>query len=606
MSATSSAKLRVVLTTEGTYPYCTGGVSTWADILIRELNDIEFCVLAIMMNPFQSIKFELPPNVARLINVPLWGTEEPAEYISGQPFAEIFLNKLKSNEPIQEEFREIVELLVCSIYASDPDLDALGRSLVRMYEICGEYDYRNIFRSEWLWNHFYQLLLRIHRASPLFEIGEFPPGAAAPLAAGLLLRVRERFPKLRVTGQGMAGLNQVLQSPGLFELIPADEAAKLSGELRELAAQSLVARSQESRRLSFFQERQLETLNRLTLEELFAPSPRYRDKPYHAPSVYDCVENLRWIYRFLITLLAPLPEAEVYHSSAAAFCGLPCIIAKLKFGSKFMLTEHGIYVREQYLYASREKFPPHTKRFLMGLICLVSRLNYHFADRILPVCHYNKRWELQFRAEEQKIAVIYNGIDTERFRHLEIERSTRPTVVMVARIDPLKDIETFIRTCAEVRLSIGDVLFKLYGPVPDEGYHQKCQALVRELGLEGNFQFAGLTLTPEIANNEGDIVLLTSISEAFPFSVIEAMACEKLVISSDVGGTSEVLEGYGFVVQPRNHREFAERVVHALGNPALCAEMGVEARQKILKGFRTRDMVEGYRDIYHLTGGRAL
>jgi glycosyltransferase involved in cell wall biosynthesis len=177
---------------------------------------------------------------------------------------------------------------------------------------------------------------------------------------------------------------------------------------------------------------------------------------------------------------------------------------------------------------------------------------------------------------------------------------------MIARIDPLKDIETFIRTCADVRQSIGDVLFKLYGPRPDEAYFQKCQTLVRELDLERNFLFAGLTLTPEIANNEGDIVILTSISEAFPFSVIEAMACEKLVISSDVGGTSEVLEGYGFLVQPRNHREFAERVIYALEHPALCAAMGVEARQRILKGFRTADMVQGYRDTYHQMAGHSL
>ena len=603
-----SAKLRVVLTTEGTYPYCTGGVSTWAEILLRELDDIEFHVLAIMMNPYQSIKFELPPNVARLINVPLWGTEEPAEYISGQPFAEIFVNKLRSDEPIQEEFQRIVELLVCSLYGSDPDLNALGRSLVRLYEICGEYDYRNIFRSQWLWNHFYALLLRIHQVLPAFEIAEFPRQAPLPLAAGLLLRVRERCPELSVAGTGVAGLNQLLQSPGLWDqLSGAGEAPELSGELKECAAACREIRAMEFRSLGFFERRQLETLNRRLIEESFpALAPRYREKPYQAPSVYDVVENLRWIYRFLITILAPLPEAEVYHSSAAAFCGLPCIIAKLKFGSKFILTEHGIYVREQYLYASREKFPPHTKRFLMGLISLVSRLNYHFADRILPVCHYNKRWELQFQADKKKISVIYNGIDTDRFRHLEIERGARPTVVMVARIDPLKDIETFIRTCAEVRLSIGDVLFKLYGPRPDEEYFLKCQALVSELGLEGNFQFAGLTLTPEVANNEGDIVLLTSISEAFPFSVIEAMACEKLVISSDVGGTSEVLEGYGFVVQPKNVHEFAQRVVHALGHPALCAEMGVEARGRILKGFRTSDMVQSYRSTYHVMAGRPL
>jgi len=599
-----SERLRVVITTEGTYPYCTGGVSTWADILIKELGDIDFYLMAIMMHPYQSIKFELPANVLQLINVPLWGTEEPTEYISGQSLADIYLNKRKGNDPIEEDFKGILEHLVCSIYESHPDFDVLGQNLLSLYDICADYDYRNIFRSEWLWKHFYRLMLEIHQRSPLYETAEFAgrEKEAGPSGAAVLLeRIRERWPVIEVSSQGVGGLNLLLQTISLWELVWGGEAPeKLPDELRALEKETRSLRASEWPRLTFMEKRRVEVLNRLLIEEILPElSPRYRDKPYQQPSIYDFVENLRWIYRFLITILAPLPEAEVYHSSAAAFCGLPCIIAKLKFGSKFLLTEHGIYVREQYLYASREKFPPHTKRFLMGLITVVSRLNYHFADRILPVCRYNKRWELQFRADEEKIEVIYNGIDTERFRHLEIERSSRPTVVMVARIDPLKDIETFIRTCAEVKRSIGDILFKLYGPRPDEEYFQKCLDLVRELDLEGNLEFAGLTLTPEIANNEGDIVLLTSISEAFPFSVIEAMACEKLVISSDVGGTSEVLEGHGFVVQPRNHNEFAKQVIEALGNPALCAELGVEARRKVLQGFKTSDMVQSYRKIYH-------
>jgi glycosyltransferase involved in cell wall biosynthesis len=234
---------------------------------------------------------------------------------------------------------------------------------------------------------------------------------------------------------------------------------------------------------------------------------------------------------------------------------------------------------------------------------MVSKLNYYFADQILPVCNYNKRWELCFDAKEEKINVIYNGIDTERFRSIIVDRDVRPTVVMIARIDQLKDIETYIFTCNEVKKKFENILFKLYGPKVDEEYYEKCVALVSELQLTENFIFCGLTSTPEVANNEGDIVLLTSISEAFPFSVIEGMACEKLIISSDVGGTSEVLDGYGFIVKPKDYMGFAEKTIYALENPRLCAEIGIDARQKILSGFRTEDMVENYRSTYYNLAG---
>ena len=57
------SRTRVVLTFEGTYPYETGGVSTWADILVNKLKNIDFTLLPIMMHPYIKLKFVLPANV---------------------------------------------------------------------------------------------------------------------------------------------------------------------------------------------------------------------------------------------------------------------------------------------------------------------------------------------------------------------------------------------------------------------------------------------------------------------------------------------------------------------------------------------------------------
>jgi glycosyltransferase involved in cell wall biosynthesis len=552
------------------------------------------------------MKFELPPNVTGLINVPLWGTEEPTEHLSGLRFSEIFVKKLKPDLAIRDRLKEIMGRIVCSIYSTDGDLEATGKDLVEFHHIFQEYDYRNIFRSKWMWEFFYDLFIQLNDKSPLFSSLEFKADVSAQ---ALWTSFRKRWPELCRTEktEAIEKLNGLVRFPRLYEILTrGPRGTKPDRELETLAAETAPWRKSALSRVPLPEQTRVMKLNRLLLEKTFPDQcPRYAEKAEVIPSVYDAVESLRWLYRFFITLLPPYPAADVYHSSAAAFCGLPCIIAKLKYGSKFLLTEHGIYVREQYLYASRERMDLHTKRFLMGLIGLISRLNYFFADQISPVCGYNTRWETRFEDTAAKIKVIYNGIDTDRFRRISVERDERPTVVMIARIDPLKDIETFIRTCAEVKKKIPDVLFKLYGPQVDDAYFQKCQDLIAELKLEENFVFAGMTSTPEIANNEGDIVLLTSISEAFPFSVIEGMACEKVIISSDVGGTREVLEGYGYVVQPKNHREFAEKVIHAFEHPDLSAEMGIEARQRILNGFRTKDMIDSYRETYYsLAGGK--
>jgi glycosyltransferase involved in cell wall biosynthesis len=481
------SRIKVVWTGEGTYPYVTGGVSTWADILMHELKNIDFILVPIQMHPYVKQKFDIPPNVVDILNVPLWGTEEPIEYIRKIEFSKIYEGKVKTEIENNIAVLEPIMILVLEhIFREKNDLDALGEALLEFYEYFQMYDYYETFRSEAMWNIYKEYILRY------------------------------------------------------YEKVDED-----------------------------------------------------------LPTVFDMIEGLRYLYRFFISMLPTLPKAYIYHSSAAAFCGLSCVIAKQKFGSKFLLTEHGVYMREQYLAASRNQMPYRTKEFLMGLITLVSKLNFHFADIVSPVCDYNSRWEKKWGVEDEKIHTIYNGIDTNVFKQFSVEKEEdRPTVVMVARIDPLKDIETFIRTAQLVAKEIPDVLFKLYGPIVDEKYYHHCQELAKELDIEYNFSFAGLTNSPQTAYNEGDVVMLTSISEAFPFVVIEAMACEKVVVSSDVGGTKEVLEGYGFVIKPKAYEEFAQKVLYLLQNPDIALEMGRDAREAILNGFTIEDMVENYGHLY--------
>jgi polysaccharide biosynthesis protein PelF len=62
--------LSVLLTTEGTYPFYTGGVSKWCDLLTHGLPRIEFHVQAVVTNPYPESKYELAPNVRGVTKVP--------------------------------------------------------------------------------------------------------------------------------------------------------------------------------------------------------------------------------------------------------------------------------------------------------------------------------------------------------------------------------------------------------------------------------------------------------------------------------------------------------------------------------------------------------
>ncbi len=319
----------------------------------------------------------------------------------------------------------------------------------------------------------------------------------------------------------------------------------------------------------------------------------------HLPSLNDATEGLRWLYRLMMPLNVPIPDADVVHSSAAGFCSIPGILAKIEKGTPFLLTEHGVYMREQYLAMARYGFPYYLKKFLVQMIAAISRTAFYYADQISPVCEFNARWELRNGAERERIRVIYNGVDPVSFSPRRVSRPSAQTVVSIARIDPLKDLETFLRVADVVRQRIPNVQFLHYGPVADREYDAKVKELHKSLNLANTVKFMGTTDNPAEAYNQGDVILLTSISEAFPYSVVEALMCGKPVVSTDVGGVSEALEGVGLLARPKDIEGLADAVLRLLNlDEGARQELETACRDRALNRFTIDAALQGYRRTY--------
>ncbi len=149
--------------------------------------------------------------------------------------------------------------------------------------------------------------------------------------------------------------------------------------------------------------------------------------------------------------------------------------------------------------------------------------------------------------------------------------------------------------------------FIVYGNLDaDVPYVERCRALISELDLHDTFELAGFHPSPAQVYVEGDISALSSISEGFPFTVLESMACARPVVGTDVGGVREALEGFGRVVPPRDHEAFGTACVELLRDDELRLELGRRAREQILLRFRTSTSVEGYRELYRRLAGERL
>jgi len=323
-------------------------------------------------------------------------------------------------------------------------------------------------------------------------------------------------------------------------------------------------------------------------------------------SLLDLTIGMRWIYRFLLPIsIVDIPKVDIAHLTLSGFPLIPALIANYKHGAKIVLTEHGVFIRERLLAISGSEYPFFLKNMLIKFSEAIARLCFHKSKYIISVNKFNRKWEELYGADPNKIEVIYNGVDEKLFvpREKPEHLKNTPTVVALARIFELKDVITMIKSCAVVKKEIPNVQYLVYGDdkaIPE--YTAECLSLIDKLELKDNFKLMGPKPNPHLLFAEGDISILTSISEGFPYTVIESMACGIPVVATDVGGVKEALDkDSGFLCKPKDAQEIGERVVELLQNKALRLKMSKHARKRIVDNFTVDNFIEQYETIYAAT-----
>ena len=325
------------------------------------------------------------------------------------------------------------------------------------------------------------------------------------------------------------------------------------------------------------------------------------------PTISDATTGLRWLYYFMLPLSVDLPDVDLSHTTLAGFPGLVALSAKLTRGTPYIITDHGVFIRERLLNLNQSDFSPFSKALLASLSLLITKTVYAYADMILPVTNFNKRWEEKMGVNARKIRVIPNGINPSEFRPTPKpgENKDHPVVVAAAQVGPLKDILTMIRVCDKVRKVIPSVRFLVYGSTDwDNQYTEKCRRLITELGLESHFIFGGFHERPQKLFNEGDISLVTSISEGFPYVVLESMSCARPVVATDVGGIRDAIDDCGILCRPRDVPSLADAVTRLLLDDDLRIRLGRKARERVLLNYDREQSVRSYLEVYKELTGR--
>jgi glycosyltransferase involved in cell wall biosynthesis len=206
---------------------------------------------------------------------------------------------------------------------------------------------------------------------------------------------------------------------------------------------------------------------------------------------------------------------------------------------------------------------------------------------------------------KDKMTVIPSGVDTDRFLPLAGAGfkarlglpEDGPLIGIVTRMRVRKGVEEFIRAFGQVRQTHSDAHAAIVGEVDlDDG----LQALVRGLGLEKHLSLLGRRSDMPEVYSAFDVFVLSSHDEGMSNAILEAMAMEKPVVATDVGGTGEVVRhGHsGLLIPPKDPEALAAAINEMLAQPARAREMGRLGRRIVEDGFSAHAMVRQMERLY--------
>jgi glycosyltransferase involved in cell wall biosynthesis len=260
------------------------------------------------------------------------------------------------------------------------------------------------------------------------------------------------------------------------------------------------------------------------------------------------------------TFLESIKSSTLIHAHGHPYLS-SLIAAKLskRYQKPFILTQHNTFIEYNGIWDTIERIND----------LAIGKQTLKAAQKIIVISKATKNYVLQLGAEPEKIEVIYNGVDLERFKPImnaraEIRRKlgiSEDAIVAatVRRLVYKNGIDTLIESAKIGIQRSPKLVYLVIGKGPD---FNDVKTKVSQLGIGKNFILAGFVSDEDLPSyyNASDFFILPSKSgEGLPLVALEAMACGLPVVATDVGGIGEVMiDGFGKIVPPNNPEAMAQ------------------------------------------------
>ncbi len=242
------------------------------------------------------------------------------------------------------------------------------------------------------------------------------------------------------------------------------------------------------------------------------------------------------------------------------------------------------------------------------IVYLLSKLSNYLPIKIIYCSKYSFDVHKKLGYSKSKSKIVMNGIDMNKFRpNKKLGESFRESINIkekefligfIGRYDPNKGINCFLKTVKEIKNTKNkNIRFLICGHRMNKN-NKNLVSEIKNLNLIKDVILLGEKRNMESIYNGIDLLICTSLTESFGLVAVEALACGKKVISSDLPALREIIEEEN-LIEPNNYLIFAKKSINLMKKDVkqkLSEERNI--RDSVLKKYNIDNTVRGYYDIY--------
>ena len=232
-----------------------------------------------------------------------------------------------------------------------------------------------------------------------------------------------------------------------------------------------------------------------------------------------------------------------------------------------------------------------------------------YASAGIPMSRFESRHFENITSWSGHLEIIPNTINLQNFNYsidgtefrkkYRIDDQSR-IILFLGRLNRIKNVDVLIKSFSIILKQYEDNVLVIAGP--DDGELQKLRGLTNELGISNKVVFTGMLRFKEKleALNACDFLVLPSIYELFGTVILEAFACGKPVIASNVGSTPDLVipDITGYLFQPGNISQLSNYIIDMISSPDRASKMGSAGRKMVEDRYSVDHAVHQLESLY--------